>query len=198
MIWIPDLSANSMRTIFTAILKGFLDQNDSSGLNIFAEPIIQASVEIYLKTINDFLPTPTKCHYTFNLRDLSKVIQGMLMIELENLTNKDYLIYLWLHETFRVFRDRLIDENDRGKFNNLTHEFMESYLDMGWDIKNYKDVLFGDFENGSQYVKLSETNKLIPKLDECLEIYNADNSPMNLVFFSDCIQHLSRVSRVLR
>jgi dynein heavy chain, axonemal len=198
MIWIPDLSANSMRTIFTAILKGFLDQNDSSGLNIFAEPIIQASVEIYLKTINDFLPTPTKCHYTFNLRDLSKVIQGMLMIELENLTNKDYLVYLWLHETFRVFRDRLIDENDRGKFNTLTHDFMESYLDMGWEIKNYKDVLFGDYENGSQYVKLSETNKLIPKLDECLEVYNIENSPMNLVFFSDCIQHLSRVSRVLR
>lgn len=198
MIWIPDLSANSMKTIFTAILKGFLDQNDGSGLNIFAEPIIQASVEIYLKAISDFLPTPTKCHYTFNLRDLSKVIQGMLMIDLENLTNKDYLVYLWLHETFRVFRDRLIDESDRTKFNALTHEFMESYLDMGWDVKNYRDVLFGDYENGSQYVKLSETNKLIPKLDECLELYNADNSPMNLVFFSDCIQHLSRVSRVLR
>ena len=63
-----------MRVIFTAILKGFLDLNSSSGLNIFAEPIIKASVDIYLKTINDFLPTPTKCHYTFNLRDLSKVV----------------------------------------------------------------------------------------------------------------------------
>ena len=68
------------------------------------------------------MPTPTKCHYTFNLRDLSKVIQGMLMIELENLTNKDYLVYLWCHETFRVFRDRLIDESDRTKFNQLTQE----------------------------------------------------------------------------
>ena len=133
MVWIPDLSANSMRTIFTAILKGFLDQSDNQGLNIFAEPIIKASVDIYLKTINDFLPTPTKCHYTFNLRDLSKVVQGMLMIDLENLNNKEYLVYLWLHETFRVFRDRLIDEKDRSKFMTLTHELMESYLDMDWD-----------------------------------------------------------------
>lgn len=54
----------------------------------------------------------------------------MLMINLENLISKDYLVYLWLHETFRVFRDRLIDEKDRGKFNVLTHEIMESYLDM--------------------------------------------------------------------
>jgi dynein heavy chain len=36
-------------------------------------------------------------------------------------------------------------------------------------------------------VKLSDTNKLIPKLDEALEMYNADNTPMNLVFFTDCI-----------
>lgn len=146
MIWIPDLSANSMRLIFTAILKGFLELNPGSGLYVHAEPVIQASVDIYLKTINDFLPTPAKSHYTFNLRDLSKVVQGMLMINLEHLTSKDYLVYLWLHETFRVFRDRLIDEKDRQKFNQLTHELMESYLNMDWDQKNYVDVLFGHFE----------------------------------------------------
>jgi dynein heavy chain len=41
---------------------------------MFADPIVRCSVELYLKTIEDFLPTPAKCHYTFNLRDLSKVI----------------------------------------------------------------------------------------------------------------------------
>jgi dynein heavy chain len=71
-----------MKTIFTSILKGFLDQNEQSGLNIFAEPVIKASVDLYQKTINDFLPTPAKCHYTFNLRDLSKVVQGILMTSL--------------------------------------------------------------------------------------------------------------------
>mmetsp|Transcript_9795 Transcript_9795/g.9588 ORF Transcript_9795/g.9588 Transcript_9795/m.9588 type:complete len:118 (+) Transcript_9795:1120-1473(+) len=117
MIWVPDLSQQSMKVIFASILQGFLLQNDSSGLDIFADPIIKASVEIYIKTIKDFLPTPTKSHYTFNLRDMSKVIQGMLMINLEYLDNKEYLVYLWTHETFRVFRDRLVDEKDRIKFN---------------------------------------------------------------------------------
>jgi dynein heavy chain len=82
MIWVPELSEASMKTIFTSILKGFLDQNEQSGLNIFAEPVIKASVDLYQKTINDFLPTPAKCHYTFNLRDLSKVVQGILMTSL--------------------------------------------------------------------------------------------------------------------
>lgn len=150
MIWIPDLSANSMKTIFTSILKGFLDLNEQSGLNIFAEPMIKASVDIYLKTIKDFLPTPAKCHYTFNLRDMSKVIQGMLMIDLQNLENKEYLVYLWVHETYRVFRDRLIDEKDRSKFNVMLHEIMESYLDMEWQPKDYNNVIFGDFEGGEK------------------------------------------------
>lgn len=123
----------------------------------------------------------------------------MLMINLENLESKEYLVYLWVHETYRVFRDRLVDDKDRTKFNHMVHEIMESYLDMDWKPKDYVDVLFGDFEHGDKlYVKLSETNVLIPKLDEILEMYNADNTPMNLVFFGDCIQHLARISRVLR
>ena len=35
-------------------------------------------------------------------------------------------------------------------------------------------------------------------MNEHLELYNMNNPPMNLVFFSDCIQHLARISRILR
>lgn len=132
MVWVPDLSEQSMQTIFTQMLEGFLALNEASGLRIFAEPVIRASVDLYQKTINEFLPTPAKCHYTFNLRDLSKVVQGILMINLQNLESKEYLVYLWAHETFRVFRDRLVDQPDRDKFSALAHERLENYLDMEW------------------------------------------------------------------
>lgn len=121
----------------------------------------------------------------------------MLMINLENLENKDYLVSLWINETFRVFRDRLVDEKDREKFNVLVHEIMESYLDMEWKPKDYINVMFGDFEGDKQYIKLRDTNALIPRLQEWLEMYNAENTKMELVFFSDCIQHLGRIARVL-
>lgn len=121
------------------------------------------------------------------------------MIQLNNLENKEGLIYLWIHETFRVFRDRLVDQNDRDKYSKLAHEKMESYLDTNWELKDFEYVLFGDYETSDkQYLKLSEVNALIPRLDQCLEMYNADNNPMNLVFFGDCIQHLTRIARVLR
>lgn len=121
-----------MRTIFSSILKGFLELNEQSGLGIFADPVIKASVDIYQKAICDFLPTPSKCHYTFNLRDLSKVVQGMLQINLVDLESKESLVELWIHETYRVFRDRLVDQSDRDKFSKMSHEKLEHYLDMEW------------------------------------------------------------------
>jgi dynein heavy chain len=188
MVWVPELSEASMKVIFTSILRGFLDLDEAKGLNIFAEPVIRAQVDIYQTTIQDFLPTPSKCHYTFNLRDMSKVVQGVLMIELKHLSDKASLVYLWIHETFRVFRDRLINADDRSKFSKMAHERLENYLTMDWELKDFEHILFGNYETAAgHYNKLSDVNTLIPRLDQALEIYNADNSPMNLVFFSDCI-----------
>ncbi len=179
-----------MKTIFTAILRGNLELKQGGGLAIFAEYIIKSAVEIYQKAINDFLPTPTKCHYTFNLRDLSKVIQGMLMCKNDDITDKEYLVYLYISETYRVFRDRLIDEKDRIKFNEMSHAVLEHHLTMDWQLADFQNTLFGDFEtNERKYIKLSSSNDLIPRLYELLGIYNSDseNQSMNLVFFEDCI-----------
>ena len=41
-----------------------------------ATPIVAASVQIYEKVGKDLLPTPARSHYTFNLRDISRVFQG--------------------------------------------------------------------------------------------------------------------------
>ena len=38
--------------------------------------IIAAAVDIYNRMSTDLLPTPAKSHYVFNLRDLSKCMQG--------------------------------------------------------------------------------------------------------------------------
>ena len=39
-----------------------------------ADQIIKSLVEIYQVAEEKFLPTPLKSHYTFNLRDMSKVV----------------------------------------------------------------------------------------------------------------------------
>ena len=54
----------------------------------------------------ELLPTPTKSHYTYNMRDLSKVFQGLQMLGVP-LDDPRKLVRLWAHETLRVFHDRL-------------------------------------------------------------------------------------------
>jgi len=199
MLWVPSLSTQSMRLIFTSILRGYFDLKEDPGLSLQAEDVIKATVDIYEQSIQTFLPTPSKCHYTFNLRDLSKVIQGMLMCPYDEIDNKDYCTKLFACEIFRVFRDRLVDEDDRRKFSEMSHRIMETHLSMDWSLEDFETVIFGDYDNQRRnYVLLNATSELIPRLDELLMLYNAENSPMNLVFFEDCVQHLTRVARTLR
>jgi len=68
--------------MFTAILGGFMDHQ--FGLDVkraLLKPMVEGSIEVYLRVSQELLPTPARAHYTFNLRDLSKVFQGILMIK---------------------------------------------------------------------------------------------------------------------
>ncbi len=75
---------------------------------------------MYNTISTELLPTPSKSHYTFNLRDLSKVFQGILAGDPSKLVmGPVHLARLWVHECMRVFRDRLVNDTDRSWFDTL-------------------------------------------------------------------------------
>lgn len=75
--------------------------------------LVAATMAVYKDAVTNFLPTPSKSHYVFNLRDFARVIRGVLLVPHEKMSEIDKLHRLWVHEVYRVFYDRLIDKQDR-------------------------------------------------------------------------------------
>lgn len=91
-------------------------------------PLVDSCVEVYTSVCSSLLPTPSKSHYCFNFRDMSRLLAGLLSI-VPAACGGDVpvaLTRLWVHEVQRVFGDRLVCEEDHGWLRQLLQELLVS------------------------------------------------------------------------
>mmetsp|Transcript_4717 Transcript_4717/g.3238 ORF Transcript_4717/g.3238 Transcript_4717/m.3238 type:complete len:100 (+) Transcript_4717:966-1265(+) len=89
--------------------------------------LVECTVHVYDQVLNGPLrPTPNKSHYTFNLRDISRIFQGVVSGHSKYVVTPLDLIRLWIHENQRVFGDRLIDDKDRSWLDTLLMDRAEN------------------------------------------------------------------------
>ncbi|GMH99793.1 hypothetical protein TrVE_jg2105 [Triparma verrucosa] len=197
---------DSLKMVFVTILDWFLAKGFGGPVKQCGEAVVSATIDVYNTISANLLPTPAKSHYTFNLRDISKVFQGIVQVTSANVKDKDSFIRLWAHEVFRVFHDRLIDEEGRDWFKTMMAEKTQEFFNLDWKkVLGPNDVLiYGNFvdpkaREPKPYIEIADRAQLSKVMDDYLEDYNMMTSrPMSLVLFGNAIEHVARISRVIQ
>lgn len=174
------------------------------------------------------LPTPAKFHYIFNLRDLSRIWQGMINTIAQAVNTEKIVVGLWKHECTRVIADRFATSEDFQWFEKTSKRVLEEELGEKYFEIIDNNRYFVDFMRDADLRKkkkdnneetqvaedMEEVDLEIPKIYEPVESlavlekrlkmylgqYNETvrGAGMDLVFFRDAMMHLIKISRIIR
>ncbi|XP_077418138.1 dynein axonemal heavy chain 10-like isoform X2 [Vanacampus margaritifer] len=200
---IPFPAVESLHLIYASIIKGHTKHFEDAVQKV-CDKVTACTLDLYNSLVKDLPPTPAKFHYIFNLRDLSRVYNGLTLTQPERFSTVNIFVRVWRNECLRIFHDRLIDEKDKNLVQALLKNLVEEHFKAFVDDVMKDPVFFGDYRTA-----LSETEPRIYEdlgnfdtskalFQELLEEYNDRKSRMNLVLFDDALEHLTRVHRIIR
>jgi len=198
---------SQVKKIFGTLINSHL-VNFGEDVKPAGDLMVGATYEIYCRLCADLLPTPDKPHYTFNLRDISRVVQGVMQAQKASYDSKESIIRLWVNECYRVFGDRLTNYTDLAIFSGVVDE--RTVAAFGNHVKAFfkNGVLsqFCDFMSVSAvegapapYEEVTDAPLLKKFVEEKLDDYNMEPGAqrMDLVCFSDAIGHVCRIKRII-
>ncbi|KAH8377909.1 hypothetical protein KR093_007822, partial [Drosophila rubida] len=218
VVSIDDFNDDIMSTIFGKIVLWHLDTRGfSKEFDPCIDEIVNATLSVYNDAKLNLLPTPAKSHYLFNLRDFSRVIQGVLLSVPEATEDMNSMRRLWVHEVLRVYGDRLVEDADRTwLFGKLCSTVQEAFnidpsrlfarlvaKDKKLEEADFRQLIYCDFTNPKadtkNYVEVQDLEELRSVVEAYLVEYNnMSKKPMNLVLFRFAIEHLSRICRIIK
>ncbi|OXU30794.1 hypothetical protein TSAR_013179 [Trichomalopsis sarcophagae] len=210
-------SNKSMDTIFKSIGEGYFCLERFSDVIVdFLPKLIPLTRSIWQQTKNKILPTPAKFHYVFNLRDVSRIWEGILRIERAECDSIGTLLKLWKHECTRVISDRFIDFADKEWFDNMLSQTAEQLLGPDYQHYDQTETYFVNFlreppeptgdepedfviEAPKIYEEIPSYEFVIAKVKSFMDQFNEyiRGIHLDLVFFHDALVHLIRISRIL-
>ncbi|KPJ08753.1 Dynein heavy chain 8, axonemal [Papilio machaon] len=207
----------SMDKIFTTISAGyFCKTRFDKKIVDFMPRLVPVTRLIWQQTKIKMLPTPAKFHYVFNLRDLSRIWEGILYIKKEELPNITTALKLWFHECLRVISDRFTTFDDKDWFVEnfwkiAAHELPDVVNDFPTEDTYFVNILrepvdpTGDEEEDFSteapkiYEELPSWEFVLKKLGQFQDQFNEQirGAHLDLVFFHDCMVHLFIISRII-
>ena len=202
-----------IKQIYKKVLEGHFSKF-SFEINNIADRLVDSSYVLFaaiLKEGKNFSPTAQKFHYQFNLRDLARITEGLMMTQPANYNGKHFNIFkLWAHECRRVFEDRLINKEDIAMFKTkLLMAYGTLAASLPVDKEQFRAEMIGDDNLFTSFISLMEAMddkfylpirdiaQLTKCLNEKLAEYNESNSQMNLVLFTEALMHICKIARII-
>ncbi|XP_029790782.1 dynein heavy chain 14, axonemal [Suricata suricatta] len=206
---LPQPPQSALCTIFQAHLGMYFSINNFPiHIQRYQDQMTSCSLALYHHVCRNMLPTPAKCHYMFNLRDVFKLLLGLLQAEKAIINSKEMVALFLAHEATRVFHDRLIDDPEKGLFYQILSKELENYFQVNWTKEKLMNdsTVFVDFldinkpHRKKMYQSTNDYNKLTSVLSEFQMRLSSTSSETfhPLVFFKEAIQHIARAARILR
>jgi len=194
-----DLDHDALYLIFSTIVRAGL-QRFTPDIQQFAHGIVEASISVYQRVCAEFLPTPTRSHYTFNLRDLAAVIHGVLGGSPKHITDVRTFLCLWVHEARRVFEDRLVSMENVQELEQILMATMRDQFDCNWNEVVPEPLVFRhdrDDEHAS-YQQVHSLKDVVESMKQNLDNMVESGQLSRLILFEDAVEHVFRISRILR
>eukprot|EP01028_Stygiella_incarcerata_P004265 TRINITY_DN1920_c0_g2_i1.p1 TRINITY_DN1920_c0_g2~~TRINITY_DN1920_c0_g2_i1.p1 ORF type:complete len:4143 (+),score=1128.32 TRINITY_DN1920_c0_g2_i1:148-12576(+) len=203
LVGLNEFDQTTLQRIFNSIMDWALADFTMSVKGLKSS-LVNATIDLYKSVCSELLPTPSRPHYIFNLRDIAKVFQGISMVVPVVVNEQDDMIRLWFHESQRVFMDRLVSDEDRHWFLEKARGSLKEHfrVDMDTVIPDkrliWTDFMDNDIEN-RKYGPTPSVAKLQKTMEDYLDDFNAmTNKKMDLVLFHFALEHICRIGRVLR
>ncbi len=136
---------------------------------------------------------------------MTNIFQGLLVAKPEAIKEPDNLIKLWIHESERVYGDRLVNIEDLNKYRLLAADitkksFGKFNLTKYFNLPTPEPLIFAYFVGGLDdklYDQFPGIDALATRLRDALREYNELNATMDLVLFDDAMKHVCKISRII-
>ena len=175
----------------------------SQQVQTLLKQLVSTTRRLWQATKVKMLPTPAKFHYVFNLRDLSRIWEGMLHIDSETVNSVELLLALWKHECTRVIADRFTNAEDKLWFDRAISKTLAE--DIGEETSTLipAEPYFVDFLRDAPEATGDEpddTELEAPKIYEpvsvCESAYSCTSHMLHRIWLSCCL-HLHMLSEWL-
>jgi dynein heavy chain, axonemal len=218
VLYCEPYSAESKSQVFSTIMDWMFAGSSPSfpqPVQQMKESIVNHTLAVFDRTSATFRPTPAKGHYSYNLRDIAKVFQGISKGSAKAVKTEGDMVKLWAHECARVFQDRLVNQADRDAFQSILSKTMKEKFRLDWHtLVKQEPLLFASFvplcyPDGDTtkrpfsdvYCELVDLEKSKAVCEQKLVDYNSDamnySRKMDLVLFFAAVEHVVKIHRII-